>query len=402
MQNWKKWTGALLALALITGTMAGCSGGGTSSQASSGTGSSSAVSSAVSSPASSEASASSSASSAAESGSDFSYSDGLTEAGFFEGVTALDYVKLPDYKGIELPEGTLDVSEESLQDELDERLSYYQESAEVKDRAVKDGDTVNIDYVGSVDGEEFSGGSTQGNGTEVTIGVTSYIDDFLEQLIGHKPGETFDVSVTFPDPYENNTSLSGKDAVFKTTINFIVEKKNPELTDEFVAEHWKDSDGWTTVDQLKEGVTKELKRDAAWAYLWEQISQQAEVSQVPEAIVRYHEGSMKFYAQAMAAQYGMDLDDFLSQAMGVESLDELIEQKRDVIDENAKKSLILQAICEDSGFSVTDEELTSYLTKTVGTSDTSKLEEYYGKPYLFLMAREDLIQDNLGTEKSAE
>ena len=66
---------------------------------------------------------------------------------------------------------------------------------------------------------EFEGGSTNGAGTEVTIGVTSYIDNFLEQLIGHKPGETFDIKVTFPDPYERNSELSGKDAVFTVTIN---------------------------------------------------------------------------------------------------------------------------------------------------------------------------------------
>lgn len=84
---------------------------------------------------------------------------------------------------------------------------------------VEDGDTVNIDYVGSVDGVEFDGGSTQGQGTDLVIGSGSYIDDFEEQLIGSHPGDQVEVTVTFPDPYQNNPDLSGKEAVFEVTVN---------------------------------------------------------------------------------------------------------------------------------------------------------------------------------------
>lgn len=86
---------------------------------------------------------------------------------------------------------------------------------------VEDGDTVNIDYVGSVDGVEFDGGNTQGQGTDLVIGSGSYIDDFEEQLIGAHPGDEVDVYVTFPDPYNNNTDLSGKEALFEVTVNGI-------------------------------------------------------------------------------------------------------------------------------------------------------------------------------------
>ena len=87
---------------------------------------------------------------------------------------------------------------------------------------VVDGDTVNIDYVGTVDGVEFDGGSTQGMGTDLVIGSGSYIDDFEDQLIGAHPGETVEVNVTFPDDYYS-TDLAGKDAVFTVTINGIYE-----------------------------------------------------------------------------------------------------------------------------------------------------------------------------------
>lgn len=85
---------------------------------------------------------------------------------------------------------------------------------------VADGDTVNIDYVGTVDGVEFEGGNTKGRGTDLTIGSGRYIDDFEEQLIGHHPGETVEVNVTFPENY-GKEELNGKDAVFTVTINGI-------------------------------------------------------------------------------------------------------------------------------------------------------------------------------------
>ena len=88
---------------------------------------------------------------------------------------------------------------------------------------VENRDTVNIDYVGSVDGVEFEGGSTQGQGTDLVIGSGSYIDDFEEQLIGAHPGDEVDVYATFPDPYNNNPDLSGKEALFEVTINGIYE-----------------------------------------------------------------------------------------------------------------------------------------------------------------------------------
>ncbi|MCD7716310.1 MAG: FKBP-type peptidyl-prolyl cis-trans isomerase [Lachnospiraceae bacterium] len=87
---------------------------------------------------------------------------------------------------------------------------------------IEDGDTVNIDYVGSIDGVEFSGGSTNGAGTDLTIGSGTYIDDFEEQLIGYHPGDTVDVTVTFPEDYGVD-DLNGQEAVFEVTINGIYE-----------------------------------------------------------------------------------------------------------------------------------------------------------------------------------
>ena len=102
--------------------------------------------------------------------------------------------------------------------------SGAESSTLLKDKSltVENGDTVNIDYVGSIDGVEFAGGNTQGAGTELTIGSGMYIDDFEEQLIGAHPGDKVDVVVTFPENY-GNEELNGKEALFKVTINGIYE-----------------------------------------------------------------------------------------------------------------------------------------------------------------------------------
>lgn len=110
-------------------------------------------------------------------------------------------------------------SSEDTTDSSGSKTSSYSTDTSL---TVEDGDTVNIDYVGTIDGVEFDGGSTGGSGTDLVIGSGSYIDDFEDQLIGSHPGDTVEVNVTFPDDY-GNEELNGKDAVFTVTINGIYE-----------------------------------------------------------------------------------------------------------------------------------------------------------------------------------
>ncbi|MCD7819745.1 MAG: FKBP-type peptidyl-prolyl cis-trans isomerase [Lachnospiraceae bacterium] len=116
------------------------------------------------------------------------------------------------------PFSSSDDTEESTTENVTEEASYSTDTS----LTVEDGDTVNIDYVGSIDGVEFDGGSTNGYGTDLTIGSGTYIDDFEEQLIGYHPGDTVDVTVTFPEDY-GVEDLNGQEAVFEVTINGIYE-----------------------------------------------------------------------------------------------------------------------------------------------------------------------------------
>lgn len=145
------------------------------------------------------------------------YSQGLNDDGTLKGDDGA-YVTLCDYSSIEIPESEISVEDSEVDTEVDSLMTNFQTENQVKDRAVKDGDVVNIDYVGTVDGKEFDGGSAEGY--NLTIGSGSFIDDFEDQLIGHKPGDEVKVEVTFPDDYSSE-DLAGKDAVFDTTINYI-------------------------------------------------------------------------------------------------------------------------------------------------------------------------------------
>lgn len=318
---------------------------------------------------------------AAEEVATFSYSEGIDDNGLWTGIKALDYVELPEYMSMPIPADTHTVQDADVQDRIDSVIDGFTTTEQITDRAVQDGDTVNIDYVGSVDGVEFDGGSTGGNGTEVTIGVTSYIDDFLEQLIGHMPGETFNVEVTFPEAY-GVEELNGKDAVFVTTINYIVESVKPELTDAFVAENLSASYGFTTIAEMKDGFHAQIKDEAVRAYISDRLMSDSRVSSVPDQLIEYQENSMLNYFEGYAAMYGMDLEAFIAAYVGVSTVDELKASNYDSNVESAKYSLVLQAVAEASDISVGREDIAAYFMENMGTDDYSTYEAEYGLPYI--------------------
>ena len=315
----------------------------------------------------------------------FANSDGITENGFWEGIKATKYVKLCDYKGITVPSETREITDDAVQSQIDSILQNYTAKEQVTDRAIADGDSVNIDYVGSVDGVAFDGGSTEGAGTDVVIGVTNYIDDFLQQLIGHKPGESFDIEVTFPDAYSEPT-LSGKDAVFAITVNYITETSVPELTDAFVSEKLTAENGWTTVTEMRAGILSDLQDEAVIKYIQDYVVENSTIKSLPKAIMDYQQNAMVLYYQTYADQYGMELDEFLKTYVGYASKDELLENNLEANTKNANYSLIIQAIAEKEGISANSDDVTAYFAKYYKTSDYSDYVTTYGMPKLVQVA----------------
>lgn len=324
----------------------------------------------------------------------FSPSTDLDENGHWEGVTALDYVTLPVYEGIEVPHSEIAASDEDVQAQIDAILANYATTERVKDRAVADGDTLNIDYVGSIDGVEFEGGTTNEQGTTVTIGVTNYIDGFLDQLVGHTPGENFDIEVTFPEDY-GNEDLNGKDAVFNITINFIQESVTPELTDEWVAENLSESYGWSTKAQMREEIAATLEGNALTNYLQSKVIDETTVSEIPAVLVDYQKQSVIAECQSYADMYGFELEDMLSMLTGYSSADEYLEANASAFENAAKSHLVFQAIAEDADVSVDEGDVKEYFEGYMGTSDIDSFAQTYGMPYLKLVTLLNAVNELL-------
>jgi len=313
----------------------------------------------------------------------FSYSKGIDENGFFEGITARDYVENLKYKGISIPGKTYVVTDKMLQAEIAKRMDSYADpskSKQIKNRKIVDGDTVNIDYAGSVDGVAFDGGTQKG--AEVTIGVTNFIDNFLEQLIGHKPGDKFDVKVTFPDSYPNSPDLQGKKAVFATTINYIVKKSIPKLTDKFVKDKFSKQTGWNTVADMKKGTREDLRTSALQQYISNYMVNDVKVTSIPDQLLKYQEDSMVNYAQESAKQNNMEINQFLQSQAGVSSINELIEKNKKQNSDNAKYTLVIQAVAEDAKISVSVDDIKKFFVKMTGSADYSAKEKELGLPYI--------------------
>ena len=329
---------------------------------------------------------------------EFNYSQGLTSGGKWEGIDACYFVKLPQLTGVEIPKEAHTVSDEKLQSQIDLYTSSLEQTKKVTDRNVADGDSVNIDYVGKIDGVAFENGSTDGAGTTVTIGVTNYIDDFLEQLIGHKPGETFDVNVTFPDPYENNPDLAGKPAVFTTTINYIEEKVMPELTDELISENFSETYGWETLTEMRDGLYEQLQNSAILTYIQQYLLDESKFTEtLPESMIDIQEKTLINAYKIQATMYGMELDTLLTN-IGISSKEELIDQSRGQIEDSVKFCLCTQAIAETLRFTATDDNIRAYFLKNTNSEDYSQFVSTYGEPYVKMIVLQDLalnyIKDN--------
>lgn len=330
---------------------------------------------------------------------DFDYSSIFDENGYVAGVTASDYITLPEDLGLTLSDEANTVSDEDVADYINENIMVnYTETQEVTDRAAADGDTVNIDYVGTVDGVEFDGGSAEGY--DLPLGSGTFIDGFEEQIVGHTPGESFDVTVTFPEDYRA-TDLAGKEAVFATTLNYISESVTPELTDDFVKENLNESLGLDSVETLNTYISDMLLFSQQTNELYSQLSEKLTVEgEVPAELAKYFEDYYLSSPYLYAQMYGVSLDEFM-QANGYDSAAAYLESSRTYIDGAIQQTLILQALAEKYGITCTTETLENQFQEYFGSSDTSSYVNYYGENYLKMSILNDLVMEKLVEEVNA-
>ena len=394
----KKIFSRSLAAALCAGmalSLAACSSTAASSQ-------SAASSEAAGSEASSAASVPVDPDPLAQKAADFNYSAALDENGYFTGVRALDYVTLPaDYKALSVSAADVQVTDDELQTNLDYILSQFAETEQDTESTIQNGDSVNIDYVGSVDGIEFTGGNTNGQGATVTAGSTQYVDDFLTQIIGHKPGETFDVVVTFPDGYNDSTDangdpikLAGQEAVFSVTINYIAKSVTPELTDEFISKNIDPKYG-STVEEFKDTVRKDVADANLEKYVTNYLTQNSVYAdELPEAVTEYSSMMVLNYYCGYASAKNQTLTQFIQENLDADSIQALLDSNKEAIDNQAKRFLLYQALAEDQGLDCTDDDVKAYF-EDLGNTDYSDYQNFYGTNYLRMNAVGDKAFNNI-------
>ena len=263
-------------------------------------------------------------------------------------------VTLGEYKGLKKDQAPVEVTEDDVKEELDRVAKRNARTIEITDRAVEDGDNVNIDYAGTIDGKAFDGGTAQGY--DLKIGSHSFIDNFEEQLIGHSIGEELDVNVTFPENY-HAADLAGKPAVFGVKINSIKAEELPEIDDEFA----KDVSEFDTLEEYKEDLKKtitERKQKQAESELKNKLLDQvvsASTMDMPKAMVDEQCDQMiNEYAQTLRYQ-GMDMNQYMKYT-GT-TMESLVASVRPEAEKRLKENLVLEAIAKAEGVEASDEDV---------------------------------------------
>ena len=292
------------------------------------------------------------------------------------------YVKLNDYMNmtVELSQD-YSITDEQIQEYIEYLLSMYPEYETTDKTTVENGDIVNIDYVGKVDGEEFNGGSATGQHLE--IGSGSFIDGFEDGLVGAVKGDQKDLNLTFPDPYPKNPDLAGKAVVFEVTVNAVKERSVPELTDEFVASVSPD-DG--TVEKYRESTRENLLEQKQLSIdnqrdtdILNAVVDNSEVVCSTASIDEAYDTQLKAYTN-MLSSYGVDLATYAGMIGSDE--DSFKQEIRQEAKEMAKQSLVLNEIAKQENITIDD-------------SDKEALAKRYGYESLKTMLQNDNIDQKM-------
>lgn len=301
--------------------------------------------------------------------------DTPTTAELMAGIDVEKCVTLGDYKGVTVEKTIQSVTDEDVQNEIDNALANY--PVEV-DQAAKEGDTVNIDYVGKIDGEEFDGGSDQG--ADLKLGSGKFIDGFEDGLIGARKGETRTLNLTFPE--DSTQDLAGKAVEFTVTVNAVKEPLS-EPTDQWVADN---IEGYDNIADYKAGIRSEQEesneqtaenqvRYAAWT----QVIDNCTINEYPETLVEVGKKLYEQQVETYAKYAGMELDAYIeSSGLTQEEYQSNMEEYGKNV---AAQALVCQAICDKEGFAIGDDDyqkaLQDMLTEYGCTED--ELIQTYGQ-----------------------
>ena len=286
-------------------------------------------------------------------------------------------VTLGEYKGLEVPKADLTVTEEEIEAELKKEQEKNGRTIDVEDRPAQMGDTVTIDFEGSVDGVPFEGGA--GKDYPLTLGSNTFIPGFEEQLAGVKLEEEVDVNVTFPEDY-NAEELKGKAAVFKCTIHKIETKELPELDDDFA----KDVSEFDTLDEYKADVKANLekKKEADAKRAKEDAAVEKAVAnasmEIPDAMVKSQAAQMvDNFVRRLQAQ-GMSMEQYM-QYTG-QTLEQMQDQMKPQATKQIQTRLVLEKVAEVENIEASEEKIDGEIQEMAKmyNMEADKLKELLG------------------------
>lgn len=293
------------------------------------------------------------------------------------------YVKVGNYKGLQYASQKASVTDEEVDAEIQRRLQKAAKTENSKTGKVENGDTINISFVGKIDGKEFEGGSSES--TDITVGTTQMIDGFVEGLIGKNVGESVTLNLKFPDDY-GKTDLQGKAVEFKVTINSKKKISVPKLNTEFVKKNSK----YKTVKEYKEGVKKELLNQKQKSIdstvkqeLWSRIINKSKAKKYPEKELNEamsQANKLEESYKAQAQNYGMEWETYLKTVMrtdkkGFEKLKQ--EYAKNIV----FNRMVMYSIARSENISLSNREYKKEILKILEDNgyDEESFKKAFGK-----------------------
>ena len=279
-------------------------------------------------------------------------------------LNVADYVTLGEYKGISItktePKTYTDADFDETIRRLFDQYEYYT-LVPIEDRdAAENGDTLQIEYTGYMDGKPFAGGNGSAN---LTLGSNSFIPGFEEGLVGAKAGEEVTLDISFPDPYPNNPDFSGKPCQFKVTVKGLFTKEMDEFTDEFAKEM-----GYESAEQCRKKLISEQNQQ--YVDMADTANEKAALTAIidgstfsenfPEELWQeYYDEKFNTYA-TYADENNIPLGSFLATYADGMTVEELQNMSKDYADEQCRYYLVLMSIAEKEGITASDKEVESY------------------------------------------
>ncbi len=311
-------------------------------------------------------------------------------------------VTIAEYKGLPYTIETVNITDADVEKQIEQFLkqipNYVRDDSKTG-KAVASGDIVNIDFVGYDNGVAFEGGASEGY--DLGIGSGSFIEGFEDGMIGMKVGEKKTISATFPNPYQNNTALSGKTVSFEVTFNYFVKQIN-EVTDEYVA---KNARQLKTKDEFYAFVRENLEKDAkteaeekAKLSILDAVVAASEFKAIDEYDVNFYAAQLMAPYEGYANQYQMDVESFLKNFTPYSGYAELLAESKARAKESVKQFMVLQQIADKENVTVTEEEYVAYVQGIADRGQygtVANVESYFGRDYLMYNKKMEKTLDYL-------